>query len=32
MVSPDVAVGKAVSTLGRSVDVGVEEQERAAVM
>ena len=30
MVSPDVVVGEAVSTLGRFVDFGVEEQERAA--
>ena len=27
MVSPDVAVGEAVSTLGRFVDFGIEEQE-----
>ena len=30
MVSPDVAVGDAVSTLGRFVDFSVEEQERAS--
>ena len=32
MVSPDVAVGEAVSTLGRFVDFGVEERERAATV
>ena len=30
MVSPDVAVGEAVSLLGPFVDFGVQEQERAA--
>ena len=30
MVSPDVAVREAVSTLGQFVDFGIEEQERAA--
>lgn len=32
VVSPDIVVGEVVSTMGRFVDFGVEEQEHAALV